>query len=500
MKFNKNSKVLTEVLDVTKNYIEFKSSSDSLKDKQSLSLAQYIHKCDNIHSYEWSNFQNIEQFGSFFISSNQFPLLEFIYRWGDDLQSIPKIQSFMSFHKNESKECYRSKFQLISVIARPLLLILQETFWTGLMWSYLKYVHPFRPLFNLVNFDPKSASKSLLSAIYFAGFITQTNHSIEIYSYMQGYAMCNIKKMLFKINLSNAQALGIYAHAFYLNGNYSLSRVCLSHFGRMCNALGTGINRKKLHILDQHNRKLVHNIVKLYYNWEKLGRPPYGLASQEDEFDLDIYEPKYQLPNSNLNLCNNDYEGAAYSVFCCQFTKISNFTVVVNSKFCQHDSNIIKMEIESLSSKANEIYNNTILTLEPMINLIPEYKNRITEYLNLVKCSFIVCMLCIHSKMLESSENSNLGIIQNILDKGIELWELMSSNKYLIDIWSFGPFIAGFHLIQIYPLCANNQKEKVLYILKSIIQLYYREGYNINSMNFLLLQTQLKLINDKNLL
>jgi uncharacterized protein YaaR (DUF327 family) len=480
-------------------YLESISNLDTSKDKRSLSLVQYTHKCDNIYAYEWSNFQDIEQFGSFVIRSSQFPILEFIYRWGDDLQSIPRIQSFVSCHKNESKKCYKSKSQLISVIARPLLLILQENFWAEITKSYFKYIHPFRPLFNLVNFNPKTASESLLSAIYFAGFIVQPNPPNEIYTYMQNYARCNIKRILSKINLPNAQALGIYSHAFYLNGNLTLSRVCLSHFSRMCNALGTGINRKNTPILDQHNRKLVYNIVKLYCNWAKLGRPPHGLVSEEDEFDLDVYEPKYQLPNSNLKICNNDYESTIYSVFCCEYAKLSNFAVVINSKFFKHESNNMKIEIEELSNKAKEIYNGTRLVLESMINLVPEYKNRVIEYLNLIKSSFIVCMLCIYSKMLESSKNKSLDIIQNILDKGTELWELMSNNKYLIDIWSIGPYIAGFYLIQIYPLCAKNQKEAILYILKSIIQLYYKEGYNINSTNFLLLITQFKLINVKEL-
>jgi hypothetical protein len=114
------------------------------------------------------------------------------------------------------------------------------------MESYFKYFHPCVPLFNLVNFDPKTASESLLSAIYFASFTFQPGHPGEIYCYMQNYAKCNIKKILYKVNLTNAQTLGIYAHAFYLNGNSLLTRACISHFGRMCYALGINVDRKKI--------------------------------------------------------------------------------------------------------------------------------------------------------------------------------------------------------------------------------------------------------------
>ncbi|KXN64933.1 hypothetical protein CONCODRAFT_13672 [Conidiobolus coronatus NRRL 28638] len=458
MKFNKTSKVLTDAIN-SKVLLESKFNSDNLNDKRSLSLIRYTHKADNIYSYEWTNFRNIEQFGSFVINSKKFSILEYILRWDHDLQNIPRIQSFMKAHKNQPKEsCYRPNSKSTSVTARPLLLILQEAYWKSLMESYFKYFHPCRPLFNLVNFNPKTASESLLSAIYFAGFIIQPNPPDEIYSYMQSYAICNIKKILFKVSLSNAQALGIYSYAFYLSGNSSLSRVCLAQFGRICHVLGISIDRKKLPILDQYNRKLAFNNVKLYYKWEKLGTPPYGLISQDDEFDLDVYEPAYQLPNSSLNLYNNNYENIAYSIFCCQFAKLSNLCVIINTKCRKYDYIQAKIAIEELNIKTNEIYYNAKSSLENIINLIPDHKINITVYLHLVKCSYIICILCIYSKMLEISNNRNLSIVQAIVDIGIELWDLISNNTYLINVWSWGPYIISFHLIQVYSLCTPNQQ------------------------------------------
>jgi hypothetical protein len=402
----------------------------------------------------------------------------------------------MKDHKNEYKESYRTpKSQLISVVARPLMLILQEDFWGGLMQSYFKYFHPCRPLFNLVNFDPKKASESLLSAIYFAGFVTQPNPPDEICSYMQNYAIYSIKKMIYTVNLSAAQALGIYSYAFYLNGNSSLTRVCLSHFGRVCHALGISINRKKLPILDQYNRNLAYNIVKLHYNSAKLQTSPYGLASQEDEFDLDLYEPVYHFPNSCLNIYNNYYENAAYSVFCCQFAKINNLCAAINSKFAKYKAEIIKKEIKSFNRITNKIYNDAKISLESLINLAPEYKNKILACLLFIKAPFIICTLSIYTKMLEISDNKNLKIIQAILDKCIELYEIISNDKNMINIWSWGLYVVSFHLIQVYSYCSKKQKQTILFILRSIINLYYEEGFNRNSTNFLVLSTQFEIIN-----
>ncbi|KXN71035.1 hypothetical protein CONCODRAFT_6342 [Conidiobolus coronatus NRRL 28638] len=382
MKLNKSSRNLTGAINVTQDYIEYKLNSDSLIDKGSLSLIKYTHKADNIHNYEWTNFQNIGQFGSFIINSNRFPIMEYIYNLDNDLQNIPRIQSFMKGHINEYNEnIYRHKSQSISAIARPLLLILQEDFWGGLMKLYFKYLHPARPILNLANFDPKTASEHLLSAIYFAGSVIQSNLSNEITSYMHNYAIFSIKKILFKINLSCAQAIEIYSYAFYLNGNHSLSRACLSHFGRMCHALGINIDRKNIPILDQSNREHVYNIVKLYCNLIKLEAIPRGLVSQDDEFDLDVYEPKHHYPNSCLKLFNSDFESTIYSVFCCQFAKISNFSVAINSKFCKYESKTIEKKIEALNRKTIKVYNDAKLALESLINKSPEYKNQIMECL-----------------------------------------------------------------------------------------------------------------------
>ncbi|KXN68276.1 hypothetical protein CONCODRAFT_9505 [Conidiobolus coronatus NRRL 28638] len=420
MKFSKSSKVLTDAVNVTQKYIESRYSSDSLINKQSISLIQYTHNVDDIHSYEWANFQDIEQFGSFIINSKKIPILEYIFRWSDDLQSIPRIQSFINDHKNLLNKNYtKSNLGYKPVIARSLLIILQENFWRGLMESYFKYFHPYRPLFSLVNFNPKTASGSLLSAIYFAGFVIQSNSTDEVYSYMHNYAICNIKKMLYTVNLSNVQALGIYSYAFYLIGSSSLSRVCCSHFGRMCHSLGLSIDRKNLNILDQYNRKLVYNIVKLYYNWTKLGISPYALISQEDEFDLDVYDPVCQLPNSSLNLYNNDYESVAYSIFCCAFAKLSNFSVAINSKFCKYEVKTVKKEIGTFNRITNEVYNDAKLALEALIDIAPEYKNQILAYLIMIKAPYIICILCIYSKKLEILNNRSLNLIQSILDNDL---------------------------------------------------------------------------------
>jgi hypothetical protein len=511
MRLNKNTKSLTEAINVTRRYIgrnvfniiihytkaqlESKYNSENLKEKGSLSLIKYTHKADNIYNYEWSNFHNIEQFGSYIINSKKFPIQEFIFRWSNDFQGIPRIQNFMNDHKNASKESYiEPRSVIISVIARPLLSILQEEFWRGLMESYFKFFHPVCILFSLVNFDPKTAPESLLSAIYFAGFITSANRSEDIRLYMNSYAIANIRKMLFQVNISSAKALGIYSFAFYLNGNSKLSRVCLSHFARMNHALGITVDRKNLPLLDQYNRKIVCNNMESYYYWAKLGPSSHEVACEDEESEIDIYDPKYQYPNSSLNLSSDEYLCTVYSVFCTQFAKLSEFINQTNSKFCKYETKRIKNEIEAILINANENYNDAKVTLESLIDLKPEYKCNTSIFLEMMKAPYIVGILCIYSKMLEVSQYRYSASIKDILDKSTELWDLLSSNSDFIYIYGWITYTLAFHLIQVYPYCSKKQKKVVVSILDSIINLYYKEGFNCNSTNFLILYTQFNLI------
>jgi hypothetical protein len=362
------------------------------------------------------------------------------------------------------------------------------------MLVYFKIFHPNFPFFNLVNFDPKKAPESLLSAIYFAGFIIQPNPPEEILSYMNAYAIINIKKMLLTVRLSTAQALGIYSYAFYHNRNNKLSRVCLSHFGRICYALGIGINRKNISVLDQHNWRLIFNYMRLYYNWIKLGPSSYDEVSEDDEVDLDIYEPKYQLPSTSLGLCYNDYEGTIYSIFCSQLAKILILSKIINSKFCYQDSKTIKIKIEELNSKANEIYNNANQALESIAILVPEYKNLISTHLVRIKAIFFVCIICIDSKRLIISKNRNFGESQDILNSCTALWMLITNSEILTDLWTWGVYIVAFNLFQIYPYCSKNQKNTIISTLSSIINFYYKKSFNCNTLNFLILKSQFNLI------
>ncbi|KXN66294.1 hypothetical protein CONCODRAFT_20311 [Conidiobolus coronatus NRRL 28638] len=497
MKYSKSSTTLTSVSDVTQRYIESKHNSKNLNDKRSLSLIQYTHKVDNIHNYEWSNFQKIEQLVNFFVYSNKIHITEFIYRWSVDLKTVPRIQSFIVNHNNSFEEVYKAKPQYYSVIARPLLLVLKESFWDSLIESYFIYFHPQCMLFNLVNFDPKTAPESLLSAIYFAGFLMQPNHHKEIISYMKTYAICNIKNILLTMKLSSVQALGIYAYGFYLNGNPSLSRLCLHHLLRIGHAIGISVNRRNIPELDQYNRKIAYSEMIFYSNWTKLGASKYKTFAEDDGAHVDTHDSKYQLPSLDIKLYNNYHERIIYSIFCCEFRKNHNQCVIVNNIICNYDSNTIVMETGELNMRNNEIFTKSKICLESMINLYPEYKDLISRYITFIKIPFFASSLSIYSKIIESPENIKFVTIETIINKCSESWKILSNNKNFIHIWSHGPFTVAFHLIKVYPHSTKMQHKTILIILRSIMDFYYKEGLDINSLNFLLLKSHVDLYKDR---
>ncbi|KXN67517.1 hypothetical protein CONCODRAFT_10405 [Conidiobolus coronatus NRRL 28638] len=349
-------------------------------------------------------------------------------------------------------------------------------------------------MFSLIDFNPKAASESLLSAIYFAGFIVQPDHPDEILTYMKSYAICSIKKMQYAVNLSSVQALAIYCYAFTLSGNASLARICLSHFGRMSQCLGISINRKNLSDLEKYNRDLVYNFMRLYYNWAKLGSSKYTILSEEEEADLDVYDPKYQLQNSSLSFVNSDNERILYSVFSCQLFKLVSLISYIFGNFSKYDSIQIKMKIESLNTKAIQTYESAKYALESLLTSIPECKNEILVYLELIKAPYLPCILCINSKMLQISNNNNRSI-EIIINSSFDLLGVFSSYPYALNLWRWVPDIIAFYLIQIYPHCNRKQRKTVISILNSIMDLYYNNSFDFNSMNYLILKSQFYLIN-----
>jgi hypothetical protein len=348
-------------------------------------------------------------------------------------------------------------------------------------------------LFSLIDFNPETASESLLSAIYFAGFVVQPNHPDEILPYMKSYATCSIKKMQYAVNIPSVQALAIYCFAFTLSGDASLARICLSYFGRMSLSLGIGINRKNLSDLEKYNRELIYNFMMLYYNWSKLGSSKFTLISEEEAANFDIYDPRYQLQNSSLNFGNSDNEKILYSVFSCQIFKLVCLISYIFAKFSKHDSIQTKMKIEALNTKAIETYKSAKYALESLLTAIPECKNEILVYLELLKAPYLPCILCINSKMLQIYNNDKS--IKIIIDSSIDLLGLFSNYPYALYLWRWVPDIIAFHLIQIYPYCSRKQRKTVLSILNSVMSLYYNSKFNFNSMNYLILKSRLYLIN-----
>jgi hypothetical protein len=396
---------------------------------------------------------------------------------------------------NNYQENYNPKPQYHTIIARPLLLVLKEDFWTSLIESYFIYFHPQCMLFNLVNFDPKTCPESLLSAIYYAGFTMQFGHHEEVVSYMHTYAICNIKKIMHSVKLSSVQALGIYGYALALKGYPSISRACYRNLFRMGHAIGITINRKNTPALDQYNRKITHSEMIYYTNWTKLGATKYDTLPEDDGVDIDTHDPKYQLSSPKLNLHNNDSERIIYSIFCSEFRKNHNQCVIVNNIICNYDSNRVEMGVTELNTKTNEIYSSSKASLEYLIDLYPEYKYLLNHYILLLRMLFLTSSLSIYGKMIESLKSNSFVTIEAIIDYCSEKWEIHSNNKYLTHMWSFGPFNSAFHLIKIYPHCTKTQRKTILTVLKSIIDFYYNEGLDVNSMNFLILKSQYDLFN-----
>ncbi|KXN64910.1 hypothetical protein CONCODRAFT_13700 [Conidiobolus coronatus NRRL 28638] len=233
----------------------------------------------------------------------------------------------------------------------------------------------------------------------------------------------------------------------------------------MAHGLGININRRNLPLLDKYNRVTIYKNISRFFYWEKLGSSSHSLLS-EHETDLDIFDSKYHTVSSELNFCNDSIKYNVYSIFLSKFSKLINLSNIINSLLYSCDSKSIEKQIGELYTITNEVYKSAKSTLESIMISAPDLKDEISMYLELIKSPYIANELCIYTKMIETSKNIKSATIDTLISKCIELWNMYSRNKILITIWSFGPYIAAFHLIKIYSKSTKDQKKTIQYILK----------------------------------
>jgi hypothetical protein len=168
-------------------------------------------------------------------------------------------------------------------------------FWNELIRLYLIEFHRNNSIFNLKYFDLEQTPQPLLTAIYCMGYNRREMKTKELTDYMNQLEKNNIKSILFRPSLSNAQALLIHCHSLYHHFKIAEGRACLLHLVRMCYALGIHIDTDRFEDRIKYNRKAVYmktllvnlfsfSVFKVFYKFE-----------YEFEIESQLYDISWQL-------------------------------------------------------------------------------------------------------------------------------------------------------------------------------------------------------------
>ncbi|KXN70177.1 hypothetical protein CONCODRAFT_7321 [Conidiobolus coronatus NRRL 28638] len=255
-------------------------------------------------------FENLSHFSSFIVNSNQVCFTQTIITLSWELESVPEVQWLMA--GNEATVAYPTPLQSDtpppSPIARSLQLLMKQSFWDELIVNYLAKIHRAIPKFSLRNFDPKTISPALLSAIYYVGYYCRLEKTDELTEYMEEMAKSNLKKIRFKSSLSNVQALVIYTYAFRMQCKLKQARLYQSHIMRMAHNIGSQIESNIFNEFEAYDRKATYMILA-FINHNMNG--PLKLYSDDilelPSYEERFYDPKWQtLPKQSIKYEDNE--------------------------------------------------------------------------------------------------------------------------------------------------------------------------------------------------
>ncbi|KXN66594.1 hypothetical protein CONCODRAFT_11518 [Conidiobolus coronatus NRRL 28638] len=232
--------------------------------------------------------------------------------------------------------------------SRPKYLLTQEYYLDELLESYFNHLHPIVPLFSIHSFDPRTASKYLLSAMYFGGFLFMRHRPIELMSYFSECAKGNIKELVRVISFRNMQAMTLYSFIVILTGDFALSRACQAHAIRMSYSLGLHLNFKKLSPIQQYDRlKIFSTICTIHIGLSGASHLALNYITEIGESNSEITKPEYQIPNQNCAFYfDTEDENIEYGICADTFTRFHDDVSISHWKLSQCRDHCIQDEFE----------------------------------------------------------------------------------------------------------------------------------------------------------
>jgi hypothetical protein len=342
-------------------------------------------------------------------------------------------------------------------------------FWNELIRLYIIEFHKNINIFNLKYLDLDKIPRPLLTAIYCVGYNRRKLKTKELSDYMDQLEKNNIKSILFKPRLSNAQALLLHCKSLYYNFKVVKGRACYLHLIKMCYALGIHIDTDRFNDLGNYNRKAIYakvlevnlftySVFKVFYKIE-----------YEFQFNSQLYDASWQLLHKLVldRLKLNDDEA-----------KLISIATVLSNKFldqCIHHMTFS----QSLPKSDDEIEN---ICLHKYYTLKKIYSSICKEFeilrLNFAHCLDIIDLshdfltvpyACAGLIILELGRRNMASVNQKFIYKSIELcFKALSTvpNVKLNQSRVFNYYYASISLITLIKYADQYQKKEMKIIFK----------------------------------
>ncbi|KXN70154.1 hypothetical protein CONCODRAFT_17832 [Conidiobolus coronatus NRRL 28638] len=446
-----------------------------------------------------NNFSNFEHFTSYIISSNQINLPYFMFISSVEILSIPKFQSLVESKSNELPiQTPVSRTIPPTPIARPLQVLYQRAFWDDLIQIYFKEFHIICPVFSIKSFDPRTASKFLLSAVYFAGFRLKQDQPNELVNYMNIYARYNIKNAIKSTSVANIQALILFSYFLDRSFDFNLFTVCKSHATRMGYQLGLHIDNKKLSLIDRYDRKLLFaKIRSMNIGLSRFESCIPNYITEFGEFSLKSFDSELQLPDKDTIF--NSYtkeEKHVYSICSTEATKLNDkcMYLIWHTSFNSIEKKVFKSKWTSIVRDIGEYFANCIEKFNQLLIEYTQYKSEISMFEYHMRNSYHEIMLEMYGILNREQKGLTPQETFQYLNHCQELLNSILNYPKFDPFSSFFTYLIGYNYLNIYPKCDEIQKQAILTNLNLIINLNSENFTLSNSTNYLILKTGLKLI------
>jgi hypothetical protein len=439
----------------------------------------------------WDQFNDFDSFSSFIVKSNKISPTYFLIN-SHEIQKKPKYQYFVQSKKNSIPNILPPVYHVLPIpLSRPLQLLAQKRFWDNLISLYFQHIHSKVPLFSIHSFNPETADKNLLSAIYYGGLYCRQDKPPEIISYFEEYAKQNIKEIIKVISLTNTQAMTIYSTIMVFGGKLSLSRACLAHAIRMSYSLGLHINVKSISPAQQYNRLILFSKIRaISLSISGMSSLALDQITEFGHFDANILTPQWQIPNfKSVFYFDTEDENIIYGFCCDAYTKLHCDCSMSVWTINNCSDNYIEEKFEKVSNSMNQKYIKCIQTFELLLKEFPCFENTILGNKYQVKLLYHDFNMERYKILKTRAKSFKSKLISDMINETSLIFEYVVASERFNQHTHIYPYTAGLNFINLYPSCNESQKKVVKDKLHKIVD-YLSNHFCVDKLAYLIIKNE----------